>query len=73
MRIFVSAKPSAKENKIEKLDFKHYKIFVKDPPIKGRANVAIIELLADYFSVSKLNVKIVKGAFTREKIIDILI
>ena len=69
----MSAKPSAKENKIEKLDFNHYKIFVKEPPINGRANAVIIELLADYFSVSKLNVKIVKGAFTREKIIDILI
>ena len=72
MRIFVSAKPRAKENKVEKLDFNHYKVFVKEPPINGRANAAIIELLADYFSISKSSIKIAQGAFTRKKIIDIL-
>jgi uncharacterized protein YggU (UPF0235/DUF167 family) len=72
MRIFVSAKPSAKENKVEKLDPDRYKVFVKEPPVNGRANVAIIELLADYFSISKSSIKIAQGAFTRKKIIDIL-
>jgi len=73
MRIFVSAKPASRENKIEIIGKNRYRVYVKEPAVKGRANAAIIELLAHYFSTSKSSIKIVQGAFTGEKIIDILV
>ena len=71
MKIFVKAKPSAKEEKIEKIDENHYLVSVKEPPIKGKANAAIIKALAGYFKVPSSRVDIVSGYASREKIIVI--
>ena len=71
MKIFVKANPSSKEEKIVKIDESHYVVYVKEPPIKGRANSAIIEALEKYFKASL--VRIISGYASREKIIDIII
>lgn len=71
MRITVKAKPSAKENKIEKLDDKNFIISVKEPPVQGRANFAITKLLAEYFDISPSLVKIISGHTCRNKIVEI--
>lgn len=73
MKIFVKAKPCAREVKIEKIDDSHFIVSVKEPPIKGRANFAIINALAEYFSVEKEKVKIISGYTARQKIVEILI
>ena len=71
MKIFVKANPSSREEKIVKVDESHYVVYVKKPPIKGRANSAIIEALEKYFKAS--SVRIISGYASREKIIDIII
>ena len=71
MLINVKAKPGAKENKIEKLDDEYFVVSVKEPPVQGRANVAIIKLLAGYFSVMPSNVAIISGHISRNKIVRI--
>ena len=71
MRINIKAKPSARENKVEKIDEINYIVSVKDPPIQGQANQAIIKLLAEYFNISSIRVKIVIGHTSRNKIIEI--
>jgi len=72
MKIFVIAKPNSKEEKIEKINSNYFKIAVKEPPLKGMANKAIIRVLSEYFKVSKLNIKIVSGHTSRQKIIEII-
>ncbi|OWK26677.1 MAG: hypothetical protein US76_01515 [Parcubacteria group bacterium GW2011_GWA2_38_13b] len=72
MKIFVKAKPNAKEEWVEKIDSAHFVISVKEPPIQGRANEAIKKVLADYFKISVQSVKIVSGHYLRRKIIDII-
>jgi len=69
MKIFVKAKPSAKEEKIEKIDENHFKISVKEPPVKGLANKAIIKALSEYFNTSR--VRITSGYTNPNKIIEI--
>lgn len=71
MKIFVKAKPNAKEEKIEKIDENHYLVSVKEPPIKGEANRAIIKALAEHFKVSPSQVDIVSGYTSRNKTIEI--
>jgi len=71
MKIFIKAKPNAKEEKIEKIDDSHYLVSVKEPPVKGEANRAIIKSLAEYFKVSPSQVNIVSGYTSRNKIIEI--
>lgn len=72
MKIFVKAKPSAKEEKVEKVDDLNYVISVKEPPVKGKANEAIRNALAVYFKTGSSRVKIVAGQTSRNKIIEIL-
>lgn len=73
MKIFVTAKPRASENKIEKIDETHFAVSVTAPPVKGFANKAIIELIADHFSVSKSQVKLISGFSSKEKVFEIYI
>lgn len=71
MRIFVKAKPLAKEEHIEKIDDNNFIVSVKEPPIKGLANQAIINALANYFDVPKSMVKLVSGYSSRQKTFEI--
>ena len=72
MKINVKAKPSAKEEKVEKIDEQNYIVSVKEPPIKGKANEAIKNALAVYFKTGSSRVKIVSGYSSRNKIIEII-
>ncbi len=47
------------------------KVRVTAPPIEGRANQAVIELLADYFAVTKSTVRIIKGEKSKNKVVEI--
>ena len=73
LRIAVKAKPRSKVNKVERIDELHYIVSVKEPPIDGRANVAIIAALAEYFDVPKSFVSMVSGYVGREKVVEIII
>ncbi|MBI5123566.1 DUF167 domain-containing protein, partial [Candidatus Roizmanbacteria bacterium] len=46
MKIFIQAKPNAREEKIEKIDETHFIVAVREPPVKGLANAAIRKVLA---------------------------
>ena len=72
MKINVKAKPSSREEKVEKVDEQNYIVSVKEPPIKGKANEAIKNALAVYFKTGSSRVKIVSGYSSRNKIIEIL-
>ena len=41
---------------------------VKEPPTKGKANKAVIKVLARYFNA---NVRIISGTKSRKKIVEI--
>ncbi|MEK7562251.1 MAG: DUF167 domain-containing protein [Patescibacteria group bacterium] len=71
MKIFVKAKPSSEEEKVEKADETHYIVSVKEPPIKGKANEAIRNALAVYFKTGSSFVKIISGYSSRNKIVEI--
>jgi len=72
MKIFVNAKPGAREEKIEKVDETHYMVSVKEPPIKGKANEAIRNALAVYFKTGSSCVKIISGYTSRNKVVEII-
>lgn len=62
--------PNAKKNKV--LDEgERLKVYVAAPPTEGKANKAVIELLAEFFEVKRGNVRIIKGEKSREKIVEI--
>ena len=71
MKIVVKAKPSSKEDRVEKIDENNFIVYVREPPVDGRANNAITKLLADYFGVKPYLVEIVSGSWSKTKIIKI--
>lgn len=71
MKIFVKTKTGAKDDDIEKIDETHFIVSVKERPIKGQANRGIIRVIANYFKVSKSEVRIVSGFTSFQKILEI--
>jgi uncharacterized protein YggU (UPF0235/DUF167 family) len=45
---------------------------VKEPPVGGKANDAVIKALAEYFEVSKSQVVLAKGGSSKNKIFEII-
>lgn len=72
MKISVKAKPGAKEEKIEAVGENSFEVSVKEPPIQGRANIAIGKVLANYFKVANSQVRLVSGFSSKQKIFEIL-
>ncbi len=71
MKIFIKAKPSAEEEKVEKISDNNFIVSVKEPPVQGRANAAIIKVLAEHLGINKNQLEIISGYTNREKIIEI--
>lgn len=81
MKILVKAKPNAKESKVVPPPTtlfasrdgaeECYVVYVQEPPVEGRANEAIIRLLAEHFHVSRSEVRLLRGAMGKKKIFEI--
>ena len=71
MRIFVKEKPNAKETIVRRIDETHFEVSVKEPPVQGRANEAIVGALAGYFNISLSQIQMVSGWSSRNKIFDV--
>ena len=70
MRIRIKVTPNSKiEAVIEEGDM--FLVRVKEPAKEGRANRAIIKLLADYFGVPQRQIAISSGFSSRNKVIDV--
>lgn len=72
MKINVKAKPGAREERIDPVGENNFVVAVKEPPVQGRVNIAIMDLLADYFGVPKTSVRLVSGFSSRQKVFEIL-
>ena len=71
MKIFVKAKPNAREEKVEQPSEMHFTVAVKEPPAGGRANEAIVKALSEYFKIPKSQVRITSGHTSRQKVAEI--
>ena len=71
MKIFIKVKTRKREEKVEKVDRDHFVVWVKEQPVKDRANREVVRLLADYFELPKSRVEIVSGLASCNKIVKI--
>ena len=62
--------PNAKKNNVSEEQGK-LKVHISTPAIDGKANKAVIKVLAEYFKIKKNDVRIIKGAKSREKVVEI--
>lgn len=66
MIVVVKVKPNSKQHK-----FENGVAYLKAAPIEGKANEELIELMAEHFQVRKSQVRIMRGATSRVKTIEI--
>ena len=71
MLIKVRAFPEARENKVVEKSKDSFDVFVKAKPVKGLANLAIEQTLADYFKISESKLRLVRGFKQGNKIFEI--
>jgi len=71
MKIEVQVKPNSRKEGVEKTGDHSYKVSVNAPPVEGRANAAVIEMLARYFEVPKSAVTILRGETGKKKLVEI--
>jgi uncharacterized protein (TIGR00251 family) len=71
MLIKVTVVPGAKKSRVVKVAPDTYRVRVKAPPVKGRANQELIRLLADHFNTTASSIVIKRGVRSRNKIIEI--
>lgn len=70
-KIKVKVIPRAGKQEITYAGPDQYRIKLKSAPIKGRANQELISLLAHHFKVGKSSIEIVKGLYSRNKVVVI--
>ena len=70
-RIAVRVVPRAKGNKVVK-ETGRYKVYVTAPAEDGRANRAVLELLADHLGLRKSQIQLIRGEKNRDKFFELL-
>jgi len=71
MLIKVKVFPSAGKKEIIKKAENSFEIWIKEKPIKGMANRAVANALAEYFGVSRDDVKMISGFQRRNKVFKV--
>ncbi len=71
MRITIRVSPNAKKPEVSEISPGNFKVRVNAKPVDGAANIRLIEILAEHFNVPFGAIRIVSGATSKEKVIEI--
>jgi uncharacterized protein (TIGR00251 family) len=71
MKIQVKVKPNSGIEEVSE-EGSSFIVKVKEPPKEGKANQAVIKLLAEYFGVPQSQVRILSGFRSRNKVVEIV-
>jgi len=70
-KIQVKVKPNSKQQKIQELSDTSLLVWLKSPPVDGKANQELIEILAKKYQVAKSQITIKSGLSAKTKLIEI--
>jgi len=70
LKIRVKVKPGSKSEGISRQGAS-FTVMVREPPREGRANQAVIKLLAGYFGVPQSQVRVLSGHKSRNKVVEV--
>jgi uncharacterized protein (TIGR00251 family) len=71
IRFSVRVQPRASRSEIVGLHGDALKVRLAAPPVDGAANVALVELLAEALGVPRRCVRVVSGATSRGKVVEV--
>ena len=70
MKIQVKVKPNSKTDEVSR-EGDSFIVRVREPPKEGKANQAVIKLLAEHFGVPQSQVRILSGFRSSNKVIEV--
>jgi len=71
LKIQVKVKPNSKVEEVSQ-EGDSFIVKVKEPPKEGKANQAVIKLLAEQFGVPQGQVRILSGFKSRSKVVEVV-
>ena len=71
MRVSVIVHPNSKKTRVEKDLIGMLHVYVNAPPLEGKANKAVIDVLVDFFKIKKNEILLVSGAKSKNKIFEV--
>lgn len=71
MNIVVTVKPNARKSGVFKVGEGEYRVSVTAPPVDGKANDAVVQLLSEHFDVPKTSIRILRGHMSKKKVVVI--
>ncbi|MDH4067389.1 MAG: DUF167 domain-containing protein [Dehalococcoidia bacterium] len=71
MKIRVKVKPNSRTEEVSQ-ESDGFTVRVKEPPKEGKANQAVIKLLAEHFGVPRSQVRILSGFKSKNKVVEIV-
>ena len=70
MKIQVKVKPNSRTEEVSQ-ENDSFLVKVKEPPKEGKANKAVIRLLANHFGVARSQVRILSGLKSKVKVVEV--
>ncbi len=64
--------PNSRKESVERIGEGRYRVKVREKPLEGRANAAVIKALAQYFKTGESDISIIRGAASRDKTVGIV-
>jgi len=71
MKISVVVHPRSRQARIEKDMLSQLHVYVQEPALKGKANLATIKVLAGHFKVKKNQIFLISGATSKTKLFEV--
>lgn len=72
MKLALRVQPGAKRSQLlARMASGEWKVAVAAPPLEGRANEAVVELVSDLLGVKRRQVTVARGASSRRKVVEV--
>lgn len=67
----ITVKPNSKKGPLVVADGDRLTVFLREKPVDGEANAALIKILSKHFNVAKTRITIKRGNASRKKLVEI--
>lgn len=71
MIVTIKVHPKSKNPRVEKSSNGETHIYIKEAPIKGEANKAVLKVLSDIYRVPPSSIKMLRGIRSKDKVFEI--
>ena len=71
MKVSLKVYPRSSREEVVKGADGNLKVYIRQAPADGKANKAMIGILAEYYRIKKNDIRIVTGSTSRNKVVEI--